>query len=151
MFTCLLGCYVAATMDAMLLPPWMLCCCHHGCYVAATMATTLLLNPNLWEDLAAPVESCAQIISTVPSVALPVLAEAGGGCRKARLGDCPDPTFQRSISGTLPQLSGILLQNSIVIGYATEGTLFLSAQLSTDAVSGLRKIWLLIRLEATEG
>ena len=36
--------------------------------------------------------------------------------------------------------------NSARFGYATEGALFISAQLSTDAVSALRKIWVLIRL-----
>ena len=36
--------------------------------------------------------------------------------------------------------------NSARFGYATEGALFISAQLSTDAVSALRKVWLLIRL-----
>ena len=49
-------------------------------------------------------------------------------------------THQASLSGTflqtLPDLHG----------YATEGALFISAQLSTDAVSGLRKVWVLIRL-----
>ena len=34
--------------------------------------------------------------------------------------------------------------NSARIGYATEGALFISAQLSTDAVSTLRKVWVLI-------
>ena len=37
------------------------------------------------------------------------------------------------------------------IGYATVAALFISAQLSTDAVSALRKVWVLtIRLEATK-
>ena len=36
--------------------------------------------------------------------------------------------------------------NSARIGYATEGALFASTQLSTDAVSALRKVWVLIRL-----
>ena len=31
--------------------------------------------------------------------------------------------------------------NSARTGYATEGALFISAQLSTDAVSALRKVW----------
>ena len=35
------------------------------------------------------------------------------------------------------------------IGYATEGALFVSAQLSTDAVSTLRKVWVLITLRAS--
>ena len=44
-----------------------------------------------------------------------------------------------------------LLPNSARFGYATEGTLFISAQLSTDAVSALRKVWVLIYMtvEAT--
>ena len=36
--------------------------------------------------------------------------------------------------------------NSARIGYATEGALFISAQLSTEAVNALRKVWVLIRL-----
>ena len=32
--------------------------------------------------------------------------------------------------------------------YATEGALFISAQLSIDAVSALRKVWVLIKLQA---
>ena len=36
--------------------------------------------------------------------------------------------------------------NSARSSYATEGALFISAQLSSDAVSALRKIWVLIRL-----
>ena len=35
--------------------------------------------------------------------------------------------------------------NSARISYATEGAHFISAQLSTDAVSALRKVWILIR------
>ena len=34
--------------------------------------------------------------------------------------------------------------NSARFSYATEGALFISAQLSTDAVSALRKVWVLI-------
>ena len=41
--------------------------------------------------------------------------------------------------------------NSARICYATEGTLFISAQLSTDAVSALRKVWVLIMLNKTRG
>ena len=36
--------------------------------------------------------------------------------------------------------------NSARFGYATEGALFISAQLSTDAVSALRKVWVQVRL-----
>ena len=36
--------------------------------------------------------------------------------------------------------------NSARFGYTTEGALFISAQLSTDMVSTLRKVWVLIRL-----
>ena len=36
--------------------------------------------------------------------------------------------------------------NSVRTSYITEGALFISAQLSTDAVSALRKVWILIRL-----
>ena len=37
-----------------------------------------------------------------------------------------------------------LLPNSARFGYATEAALFISAQLSTDAVSALRKFWVVI-------
>ena len=39
-----------------------------------------------------------------------------------------------------------LFPNSARTGYATEGKLFISAQLSADAVSALRKVRVLIRL-----
>ena len=34
--------------------------------------------------------------------------------------------------------------NSARFGYATEGALFISAQVLTDAVSALRKVWVLL-------
>ena len=40
----------------------------------------------------------------------------------------------------------ILPSTTAVFSYATEGALFISAQLSTDAVSALRKVWVVIRL-----
>ena len=45
-------------------------------------------------------------------------------------------TLQASLSGTFLQTARF--------GYATEGALFISAQLSTDAVSALRKVPALI-------
>ena len=36
--------------------------------------------------------------------------------------------------------------DSATFGYATEGALFISVQLSTGAVSALQKVWVLIRL-----
>ena len=65
------------------------------------------------------------------------------------------------ISGTAPQYQSDLLQpythtpstasrhlppNSARFSYANEGALFISAQLSSDAVSALRKVRVLIRL-----
>ena len=41
-------------------------------------------------------------------------------------------------------LSGTFLKTAR-IGYVTDGALFISAQLSTDTVSALRKVWVLIR------
>ena len=38
--------------------------------------------------------------------------------------------------------------NSAKFSYATEGALFISAQLFTDAVSAFRKVWVLIKLQA---
>ena len=37
--------------------------------------------------------------------------------------------------------------NSAITGYATEGALFISVHLSTDAVSILRKVWVLINYD----
>ena len=53
----------------------------------------------------------------------------------------------RKLQGSL---SGTFLQ-TVRIGSATEGALFISAQLSPDAVSALRKAWLLTNksVEAT--
>ena len=45
-------------------------------------------------------------------------------------------------TGIEPGTSAVHLPaNSARIGYATEGALFISAQLSTDAVGALRKVW----------
>ena len=41
---------------------------------------------------------------------------------------------------------GHIPPNSARFSYATEGALFIAAQLSSDPVSALRKIWVLIRL-----
>ena len=41
--------------------------------------------------------------------------------------------------------------NSARVGYATEGAVFIPAQLSSDAVSALRKVWVLIRLWKQHG
>ena len=48
-------------------------------------------------------------------------------------------TPQASLSGTIPP-------NSAIISCATEGALFISAHLSTDSVSALPKVWVLMRL-----
>ena len=45
----------------------------------------------------------------------------------------PVPTLPASLSGTFPP-------NSARFGYATEGALIISAQLSSDTVSALRKV-----------
>ena len=75
--------------------------------------------------------------------------------------DSPCITLPASLSGTflqtLPELVTPLKGHSHTpsiafrhlppnparFGYATEGALFISAQLSTDAVSALRKVWVL--------
>jgi len=51
---------------------------------------------------------------------------------------CVSFILRTSLSGTL---------ETARIGYATEGALFISMQLSTDADSALRKVWVLIRPE----
>ena len=63
------------------------------------------------------------------------------GCRKPVLGVCSFSTLWASLSGTF-------LQTLARTGYATDEALFISAQLSTDAVSALRKVWVLITLRA---
>ena len=55
------------------------------------------------------------------------------------------PTLQASLSGTYLQIRPELHGYSINIRH-WRGALFISAQLSTDTVSALRKVWLLIRL-----
>ena len=42
----------------------------------------------------------------------------------------------------------LLPPNSARFSYATEWALFISAQLSTEDVSALRKVWVLIKLQA---
>ena len=49
-------------------------------------------------------------------------------------------------SCTLNSVFWHLPPNSARFGYATEGVFFISTQLSTDAVSTLQKVWVLIRL-----
>ena len=60
--------------------------------------------------------------------------------------------LQQSVASrpTLPASTAFrhLPPNSARFSYATEGTLFISAQLSTDAVSALRKVWVLLTLRA---
>ena len=58
-------------------------------------------------------------------------AETGQGC-----GHTPSIAFQH------------LPPNSDKFVYATEGALYISVQLSTDAVSALRKVWVLIIMTA---
>ena len=62
----------------------------------------------------------------------------------------PAPSSKASLSGTFSKasLSGTFLQTARC-GYATEGALFISAQLSTDAVSALRKVRVLILIIMT--
>ena len=58
-------------------------------------------------------------------------------------------TLRASLSGTFHTPSTAfrhLPPNSARFSYATEGALFISAQLSSDAVSALRKVRVLIRL-----
>ena len=50
------------------------------------------------------------------------------------------PILRTSLSGTFLQ--------TVRFSYATEGALFISAQLSSDAVSALRKVRVLIKLQA---
>ena len=57
---------------------------------------------------------------------------------------CMHPTSQALLSRTLPANSAM-----ISYGYATKGVLLIAAHLSTNAASAHRKVWVLIRLEAT--
>ena len=61
-------------------------------------------------------------------------------CRKPVLGVWLKLTLRVSLS---------VPPNSARFGYATEVALFISAQLSTDAVSAPRKVWVLITLRAS--
>ena len=59
---------------------------------------------------------------------------------------CSECALGSSLTHILSIASQHLPPNSARIGYATEGALFVSEQLSTDAVSLLGKVWVLIRL-----
>ena len=63
----------------------------------------------------------------------------------------PAPSSKASLSGTFLQSIAFrhLPPNSARFGYATEGALFISAQLSTDVVSALRKVRVLILIIMT--
>ena len=62
--------------------------------------------------------------------------------KSAVLGDAPIHT---------PSIAfGHLPPNSARTGYATKGALFISTQLSTDAVSALWKVWVLVRMRRPE-
>ena len=54
--------------------------------------------------------------------------------------------FSKGISHTPSIAFRHLPPKSARFSYATEGAIFISAQLSSDAVSALRKVWVLIRL-----
>ena len=62
---------------------------------------------------------------------------------------CPHTLYSWLRSHPHPHTPSIAFRNlppnSARTGYATEGALFVSVQLSTDAVGALRKVWLLIR------
>ena len=60
----------------------------------------------------------------------------------------PAPHVPHTPDHTPSIASRHLPPNSARFSYATEGALFISAQLSTDAVSALRKVWVLIKLQA---
>ena len=55
-------------------------------------------------------------------------------------------TYTDRLTHTLSLAFQHLPPNSAKYSYATEGALFISAQLSTDAVSAHQKVWVLIRL-----
>ena len=61
----------------------------------------------------------------------------------------PSSKLRASLSSTFlqthtPSIAFLHLPpNPAIFGYATEGALFISAQLSTDAVSALRMVWVL--------
>ena len=76
---------------------------------------------------------------SAPSVAWLNLVEFGGRCRKAMLGVCSrGSTCQQTHSS----LSGTVLETLSL----SEGALFIYAQLSSDAVSALRKVLSLIHI-----
>ena len=59
---------------------------------------------------------------------------------------CLRRDMPRNHSGA--SLSGTFLRTLARTGYATEGALLISAQLSSNTVSALRKVWVLIKLQA---
>ena len=87
--------------------------------------------------LTASVDSCAEVKSAA-SVAYLNLAEFGGRCRKAMFGVRVERTLRASLSGTFLQTLPDLV--TPLKGH------FISAQLSSNAVSALRKVPVLIWL-----
>ena len=80
------------------------------------------------------------------AVVYDILPVSGGRCRKATVGAEVSVSAR---SQTRPSLSGTRLQTlPDKFSYATEGVLFISAQLSRDAASALRKVRVLIKLQA---
>ena len=69
---------------------------------------------------------------------------------QGRRDEMGESTLRASLSGTFLHTPSTAFRhlplNSARFSYATEGALFISTQLSTDTVSALRKVSLLIRL-----
>ena len=77
---------------------------------------------------------CRPLRGPAPSQRCFPVQQLWGDASRERLGHSPSTAFQH-----LPPNSGR-------IGYATAGALFISGQLSTNAVKAIRKVWVLIRL-----
>ena len=87
-----------------------------------------------------PSGSPGRLISLSPSL----LEETG---RRCQLSQCSVNCFSLDMQPHTPSIAfRHLPPNSATFSYATERALFISAQLSTDAVSALRMVWVLIRL-----
>ena len=105
--------------------------------------------PNSCKDLWQV--SCHSSTPGHPGLTLPLLSTLRMlqtvGVIKSQLSPAPRTSQFCPICPHTPSITfRHLPPNSARFSYATEGALFISTQPSTDAVSALRKVWVLIRL-----
>ena len=100
---------------------------------------------------ASVVDSCAEIKSGITNSGRVWRKVPESGARSFAKWLCGGGKIRQTQTHTPSTAFRHLPSNSARFSYATEGALFISAQLSTDAVTALRKVWVLIikTVEAT--